>query len=105
MATKIILWRRCVWSKHFAPVETGDRNIAPRTKQEYQEIPPTGYGTAELRSVYPMGTRNEAAGKENPKLLSTDKLQDRLGDNISKKQHYYLKQKGHDLYKNRTATP
>ena len=57
-ATNIILWRRCVWSKRFASVETGDHNTAPRTEQGYREIPPTGYRVTELCSVYPLGTKN-----------------------------------------------
>ena len=36
---------------------------------------------------------------EKPEPLSMEELRNRLGDNINKAQRYYLKQKGHDLYK------
>ena len=38
-------------------------------------------------------------GAEKPEPLSMEELRGRLGNNINKAQRYYLKQKGHDLYK------
>ena len=99
LATNVILWRGCVWSECVSPVETGDHNLAPRAKQGYREILVTHYGAAELCSVHSLGARHEALWRIKPHLLSTNKLQDRLGDNINKAQRFYLKQKGHYLYK------